>query len=111
MEWLEREGRREEVMLARAAVVVQQMRSAVLQATGCTCSAGIARNKVMRSTCNENTMPVVHSADVGKISCWNEQAKRTDTAPHLMCDLRSVNNTHQENVIRSFAFPHNPFYG
>ena len=108
IEWLEKDRQGEEVMLARAAVVVQQMRGAVLQATGCTCSAGITHNKV---TLAMIIMLVVHSADVGKIRCWNEQAKRTDTAPLLICDLHSVNNTHQENVTQSFAFPHNPFNG
>ena len=45
-EWLEKEGRGEEKLLARAAVIVQQMRIAVAKETGCTCSAGIAHNKV-----------------------------------------------------------------
>ena len=72
IEWLEKDRRGEEVMLARAAVVVQQIRGAVLQATGCTCSAGIAHNKVTLVMKNNIIMLVVHSADVGKISCWNE---------------------------------------
>lgn len=44
-EWLEKEGK-EEKELALAAVVVQQMREAVWMETGCTCSSGIAHNKV-----------------------------------------------------------------
>ena len=45
-EWLETEGRSEEVSLAKAAMLVQQMREAVEKETGCTCSAGIAHSKV-----------------------------------------------------------------
>lgn len=43
--WLEK-GNGEENELAVAAVMVQQMREAVSRETGCTCSAGIAHNKV-----------------------------------------------------------------
>ena len=45
-EWLEREGRGEERALAVAAALAQEMREAVWKETGCTCSAGIAHNKV-----------------------------------------------------------------
>lgn len=43
--WLEKKGNGEDE-LAVAAVMVQQMREAVWRETGCTCSAGIAHNKV-----------------------------------------------------------------
>ena len=46
VEWLEGEGRKEEKGLAVAAAMVQQIRDAVRRETRCTCSAGIAHNKV-----------------------------------------------------------------
>ena len=45
-EWLDKEGRGVERGLAMAAVLVGKVRDAVKRDTGCTCSAGIAHNKV-----------------------------------------------------------------
>ncbi len=44
--WLEEEGCGEEQVLAVGAVIAAEMRAAVLREVGCTCSAGIAHNKV-----------------------------------------------------------------
>ena len=46
VEWLKQEGRGRERQLAAAALLVKRIREAVSQETGCTCSAGIAHNKV-----------------------------------------------------------------
>ena len=46
IEWLDKEGIGEERGLAVAAVLVRKIREAVRKDTGCTCSAGIAHNKV-----------------------------------------------------------------
>lgn len=45
-EWLEGEGREEEVVLAVGALIAQEMRAAVWKEAGITCSAGVAHNKV-----------------------------------------------------------------
>ena len=45
-EWLSAEGQESELGLARGAVLANEIRQAVLKETGCTCSAGIAHNKV-----------------------------------------------------------------
>ena len=45
-DWLEKEGRGEERSLALAAALVGKMREAIRNETGCTCSAGVAHNKV-----------------------------------------------------------------
>lgn len=45
-EWLEGEGNNKELFLSVGAVITSEMRNAVLQETGFTCSAGIACNKV-----------------------------------------------------------------
>ena len=45
-EWLSAEGRESELGIARGAVLANDIRQAVLKETGCTCSAGIAHNKV-----------------------------------------------------------------
>ena len=45
-EWLEEKGNREELNLTVGALITSEMRNAVLQETGFSCSAGIACNKV-----------------------------------------------------------------
>ena len=44
--WLSEEGQSRELALAIGAALANEMRRAVLRETGCTCSAGIAHNKV-----------------------------------------------------------------
>ena len=45
-QWLSEEGQSRELALAVGAALANEMRQAVLRETGCTCSAGIAHNKV-----------------------------------------------------------------
>lgn len=47
--WLEGEGNREELSLAVGAMVTMEIREAVYQETGFTCSAGISHNKVIHT--------------------------------------------------------------
>ena len=68
VEWLEQEGRGLERRLAVTAVLVQRIREAVSQETGCTCSAGIAHNKVNYCTQWEKTA-VMHGVNA-PYRCW-----------------------------------------
>lgn len=56
--WLEDEGSAEEQSLAVGAVIAAEMRAAVLRDVGCTCSAGIAHNKV--SSCTISMATCLH---------------------------------------------------
>lgn len=59
VEWLKQEGRGREWKLAAAALLVKRIREAVRQETGCTCSAGIAHNKVNYCTHWEKSVVMV----------------------------------------------------
>lgn len=93
-DWLEKEGKEEEKELAMAAVVVQQMREAVWRETGCTCSSGIAHNKVSFIVLFLLILCHDWSADVGQISCRNEQAKRADNFTIFHCTYHLLNYSH-----------------
>lgn len=94
-DWLEKEGKEEEKELAVAAVVVQQMREAVWRETGCTCSSGIAHNKVSAIILFVVDLPCHDcSTDVGQISCWNKQAKRADNFTIFQCTYHLLNYSH-----------------
>ncbi len=99
--WLEDEGGAEEQALAVGAVIAAEMRAAVWRDVGCTCSAGIAHNKVSSPllgplpTCSRVSCV---SPDAGQVGCRNAQTQPTDHPPRVLCACCLLHNTPEETV-------------
>ena len=94
--WLDSEGSTTELVLSVGAILANEIREAVLNETGFTCSAGIAHNKVNLKRRAHKLLvmfppppppppnPKPHLLEgISQVGCWYEQTQPTDHPTYL----------------------------